>query len=144
MYLNKRDVKLFDQAEEVLSKLLGRACDIVKVGLHIKPSLDLCLGPQPIFDILKQHFSNSVTLFMPLTDFYDTKPLSTEIAVDDWIHLNTAIDTTAEGLKRQGKTQDNPSRAVTAMFITHCPDPELSLVFSCRPLEEWTTTGTTS
>lgn len=26
------------------------------------------------------------------------------------------------------------------MFITHCPDTELSLVFSCKPLEEWTAT----
>lgn len=26
------------------------------------------------------------------------------------------------------------------MFITHCPDPELLLVFSCKPLEDWTTT----
>lgn len=27
---------------------------------------------------------------------------------------------------------------MTIMFITHCPDPELSLVFSCKPIEEWT------
>lgn len=26
------------------------------------------------------------------------------------------------------------------MFITHCPDTELSLAFSCKPLEEWTAT----
>lgn len=45
-----------------------------------------------------------------------------------------------DGLKRHGKTLDNPAREVTVTFITHCPDPELSLVFSCKPLEEWTAT----
>lgn len=138
LYLIKRNVKLCDQAEEVLSKLQSRARDVVKVGLRSKPGLDLKSGPQPIFDILKQHFSDSVTSFIPLADFYDTKPLPSESAVDYWIRLNKAIDTTVEGLKRQGKTLDDPPREVTVMFITHCPDPELSLVFSCKPLEEWT------
>lgn len=138
VFLHKRDIQLCDQAEEVLSKLRGRARDVVRVGLRSNPTLSLKLGPRPIFDILTQHFSDSVTSFMPLADFYDTKPSSTETAVDYWIRLNKAIDTAVEGLTRQGKTLDNPSREVTVMFITHCPDPELSLVFSCKPLEEWT------
>ncbi|KAK0146218.1 hypothetical protein N1851_014480 [Merluccius polli] len=140
VYLKKRGVKLSDQAEEVLSKLQSRARDIVKVGLRSKPTLDLKSGPQPIFDILKQHFSESVTSFMPLADFYDTKPFPTESAVDYWIRLNKAVDTAAERLKRQGKTLDNPSGEVAVMFVTHCPDPQLLLAFSSRPLEEWTAT----
>ena len=139
-YMTKRDDQVCDQADEVVSRLQGRARDVVRVGLRSKPSLDLRLGPQPVFDILRQHFSDSVTSFMPLADFYDTKPFPTEGAVDYWIRLNKAIDTAADGLKRQGKTLDDPSREVTVMFITHCPDRELSLVFSCRPLEEWTAT----
>ena len=138
VYLTKRDVQLCDQAEEVMGRLQGRARDVVRVGVRSKPSLVLRLGPQPIFDILKQHFSESVTSFMPLADFYDTKPLENESAVDYWIRLNKALDTATDGLKRQGKTIDDSSREVTVMFITHCPDRELSLVFSCRPLEEWT------
>lgn len=70
---------------------------------------------------------------MPLAD---TKPSSTETAVDDWIRLIKAIDTTVEALKKQGKT-NNPSGEVGSMLITHCPDPGQSLVFSSRPLE-WT------
>lgn len=138
VYLHKRDIQLCDQAEEVLSKLRGRARDVVRVGLRSNPTLSLKSGPRPIFDILKQHFGDSVTSFMPLADFYDTKPSPHETAVDYWIRLNKAIDTAVEGLTRQGKTLDNPSREVTVMFITHCPDPELSVVFSCKPLEEWT------
>ena len=105
---------------------------MVTIGLRSRPSLDLKSGPQPVFDILWQHFSDSVTSFMPLADFYDTKPQPTETAVDYWIRLNKAIDTAVDGLKRQGKTLDNPSREVTVMFITHCPDTELSLVFGCK------------
>ena len=111
---------------------------VVRVGLRSCPSLVIRLGPQPIFDILKQHFSESVTYFMPLADTYDTKPLPTESAVDYWIRLNKALDTAKDRLKRQGKTLDDSSREVTVMFITHCPDRELSLVFSCMPLEVWT------
>ncbi|KAK0131382.1 hypothetical protein N1851_033925 [Merluccius polli] len=77
---------------------------------------------------------------MPLADFYDTKPFPTESAVDYWIRLNKAVDTAAERLKRQGKTLDNPSGEVAVMFVTHCPDPQLLLAFSSRPLEEWTAT----
>lgn len=51
-------LELTDQAEAVLSRLQGRARDVVKVG---PPTLNLQLGPQPIFDILKQHSSDSVT-----------------------------------------------------------------------------------
>ena len=83
-----------------MSKLQGRARDVVRGRLRSKPSLVLRLGPQPIFDILKQHFSESVTSFMPLADFYDTKPLPTENAVDYWIRLNKALDTATDGLKR--------------------------------------------
>lgn len=140
LYLSRRGIELCYQVEEVLGKLRGRARDVVTIGLRSRPSLDLKSGPQPVFDILKQHFGDSVTSFMPLADFYDTKPRPTETAVDYWIRLNKAIDTAADGLKRQGKTLDNPSREVTVMFITHCPDTELSLVFSCKPLEEWTAT----
>lgn len=25
------------------------------------------------------------------------------------------------------------------MFIRNCPDPELTLIFKCKPLDEWTT-----
>lgn len=138
VYLCKRGIVLCDRVEEVLGKLRGRARDVVTIGLRSRPSVDLKSGPQPVFDILRQHFDDSVTSFMPLADFYDTKPHSTETAVDYWIRLNKAMDSAVEGLKRQGKTLDNPSREVTVMFITHCPDTELSLVFSCKPLEEWT------
>lgn len=63
MYLNDKGIELCDQAEEVLSKLQRRARDVVKVGLHSNPTLTLQSGPQPIFDILNQHFSHSVTSF---------------------------------------------------------------------------------
>ncbi|KAJ8385377.1 hypothetical protein AAFF_G00189980 [Aldrovandia affinis] len=75
---------------------------------------------------------------MPLVDFYATHPFHNELPFDYWIRLNKGIDMAEDALKRQGKTLENPAREVTVMFIRHCPDPELALVFKCKPLEEWT------
>lgn len=138
VYLSWRGIELCDQVEEVLSKLRGKAQDVVKIGLCSQPSLDLGSGPQPLFHILIQHFGDSVTSFKPLANLYDTQPFPTETAVDLWIRLNKAIYNAVAGIKRQGITLGNPSREVTVMLISHCPDPELSLLFSCKPLEKWT------
>lgn len=137
-YLKKSDVILQEQSDEVLSKLQGRARDVVRIGLRSNPLVVLSEGPRPIFDILKQHFGETVSSCMPLADFYTTHPFHNELPFDYWIRLNKAIDATEEALKRQGKTLDNPTREVTVMFIRYCPDPELALIFKCKPLEEWT------
>ncbi len=138
VYLRKREVPLKEQVDEVLTKLQGRARDVVKVGLRSNPLIDLNRGPKPVFDLLKQHCSDTVYSCMPLADFYATLPLQKEKPFDYWIRLHNAIDIAAEGLKRQGKTLDDPFREVTVMFIRNCPDPELSLIFKCKPLHEWT------
>lgn len=39
VYLHKRDIQLCDRAEKVLSKLQGRARDVVKVGLRSNPTV---------------------------------------------------------------------------------------------------------
>ncbi len=64
--------------------------------------------------------------------------LQNEKPFDYWIRLHNANDIAGEGWKRQGKTLDDPFREVTVMFITNCPDPELSLTFKCKSLHEWT------
>lgn len=136
--LRKREVPLKDQADEVLTKLKGKARDVVKVGLRSNPLIDLSDGPKPIFDLLKQHCSDTVYSCMPLADFYATLPLKNEKPFDYWIRLHNAVDIAGEGLKRQGKTLDDPLHEVTVMFIRNCPDPELTLIFKCKPLDEWT------
>lgn len=68
LYLSRGGIELCNQVGEVLGKLRGRARDVVTIGLRSQPSLDLKSGPQPVFDILKQHFSDSVASFMPLAD----------------------------------------------------------------------------
>lgn len=137
-YMRKRGYSIESQAEEVLSKLMGRARDVVRIGLRSNSSINLSRGPDPIFDILKQHFSDTAYSSMPLADFYATLPLHGESPFDYWIRLNRAIDVAEECLKRQYKTLDKPSQEVTVMFIRHCPDPELSLIFKCKPLHQWT------
>lgn len=139
-YMKKRGIPVGEQAEEVLSKLGGRAREVVRVGIRSKPSLSLSGGPDPIFEILKQHFSDTVSSGMPLADFYATMPCSGEHPFDYWLRSNRAMEVTEDWLKTQNKTFDNLSRDLTAMFIRHCPDPELSLIFKCKPLQQWTVT----
>lgn len=137
-YMKKRGIPVSDQADEVLSKLTGRAREVVKVGIRSKRMLTLTDGPEPIFEILKQHFSDTLTSSLPLADFYATKPHSGELPLDYWLRLNRALEVTEDSLKRQNKTFDYLSRDLATMFIQNCPDTELSLIFKCRPLQEWT------
>ena len=140
-YMRKKGFTAREQSDEVMSKLMGRARDVVRVGLRSDPKTDLSRGPTPIFDILRQHFSDTVYSDMPLADFYATLPLPAENPFDYWIRLNRAIDVAEEGMRRQGKKLEDPAREVTVMFIRHCPDPELCLIFKCKPLHQWTAGG---
>ncbi|XP_057199298.1 uncharacterized protein LOC130559933 [Triplophysa rosa] len=137
-YLRKIGTPIEEQADEVMSRLMGRAREVVRVGLRSNPSIDLCKGPRPIFDLLKQHFSDTAYSNMPLADFYGTLPHASEDCFDYWLRLNRAMDMAEDCLKRQNKKTDDLSRELTVMFIRHCPDPELSLIFKCRPVEQWT------
>ena len=106
-----------------------------------KPSsnpVELSQGPRPIFDILKNHFSDTINSDMPLADVYSTLPMEGETPFDYWIRLSRAIEVAEDCLKSQNKELDNPLRVLTVMFIKHCPNPELSLIFMCKPLHEWT------
>lgn len=46
-------------------------------------------------------------------------------------------DLAEEGLLRQGRVIDIISMEVACMFVKHCPDPELSCRFKCKPVDEW-------
>lgn len=137
-YMRKKGFSAREQSDEVMGKLVGRARDIVRVGLRSDSKIDLSQGPGPIFDMLKQHFSDTVYSDMPLADFYATLPLAGEDPFDYWIRLNRAIDGVEDCMKRQGKTLEDPAREVAVMFIRHCPDHELRLIFKCKPLHQWT------
>ncbi|KAI2645971.1 Transposon Tf2-11 polyprotein [Labeo rohita] len=71
LYLQKRNVIIPDQADEIISHLMGRARDVVKVSLRSNPT-------------------------MPLADFYSTLPRHGENPVDYWLCLNKAADTSME------------------------------------------------
>lgn len=138
VYLRKKSFSVHEQSEEVLSRLRGQARDVVKVSLRSNPSTDLSQGPDPVFDILKQHFTDVAFSGMPLADFCATHPLTGEQPFDYWLRLNRAMEVAEDCAKRQNEKIDNPSRLLTVMFIRHCPDPELSLIFKCKPLQQWT------
>ena len=136
-YLRRHDYDVNVQAEEVMGKLMGKARDIVKIGLRSNPTLHTACSPDIIYNMLIQYFS-STSSCLPLQDFYSTLPLQNENAVDYWIRLNKAADMAEEGLKRQGRYIENIGGEIAKMFVKHCPDAELASVFKYKQIHEWT------
>ena len=136
-HLSKQDVPLCDQAEEIMSHLMGKAKDVVKIALRSDPALDVRQRPELIYSVLLHYFSVAPSC-LPLADFYATLPKRSENPVDYWIRLNKAADLALEGLHRLGKRTENVYDEVALMFVKHCPDPELSYSFKCKPIHKWT------
>ena len=135
-YLRKQDVPIQEQAEEIISHLMGKARDVVKIALRSNPALDVRQKPELVYDILLQYFSDASSC-LPLADFYATLPKHKENPVDYWIRLNKAADQANEGLRRQGKQTEDMADDVALMFVKHCPDPELTSILKCKPVHEW-------
>ena len=74
---------------------------------------------------------------VPLSDFYTTLPKEQEDPYEYWLRLNQAADITAECIKEQGKTLDNPRMEVTQMFIRNCPNKDLALTFRSKTADRW-------
>ena len=136
-HLRKRQIPVCDQAEEVMSHLMGKARDVVKIALRSDPEFDVKQEPERIYNVLLHYFSVTPSC-LPLADFYATLPKHRENPVDYWIRLNKAADLALEGLHRQGKRTENMNDEVALMFVKHCPDPELSCTLKFKPLHEWT------
>lgn len=137
LYLKKRAIPLHEHSQEIISRLMGKAGDVVKIKLRNDKSINHIQNPLVIFDILKQHFSELNYSNMPLADFYNTLPMPDEDAVEYWIRLNKMMDVVCECLQRQGRNIDDPSHEVTLMFIKHCPDKSLASVFKFKSAEKW-------
>ncbi len=135
--LSKQKCAVENQADEIMSRLMGRAGDIVRISLRSDTSLDVRSDPNIIYSILLKYFSVAPSC-LPLADFYSTLPKPGESAVDYWIRVNKAADLADEGLRRQGRTMDNISEEVAHMFVKYCPDPVLSGLFKHKPISEWT------
>ena len=137
-FLKKKKVGVTDKADEILSKLMGRAKDVVKIALRSDPSRDSNQHPEVIYAILKQHFSDISYSCMPLAEFYSTLPKHRESAFDYWVRLNKAADVADECLRRQGKRMEDVNKEVAMMFVRHCPDQSLAMVFKSKLVEQWT------
>ncbi|KAI9999524.1 hypothetical protein NQD34_018446 [Periophthalmus magnuspinnatus] len=134
VYFKKRAIPIDEQHSEIMSKLMGKAKDVVKITLRSSPSLKPQENPNVIFDILRQHFSDVTYSCMPLADFYSTVPVLGETPVEYWLRLNKALDAAEEGLKRLGRNLTDPCHEAAMMFIKYCPDSTL-LLFSDTKLQ---------
>lgn len=137
-YLRKRGIPMLEHHHEILSRLMGKAKDIVRITLRSNTSLRPSENPKVIFDILKQHFSEVRYSYMPLADFYGTVPVAGETPVEYWVRLNKAVDVAEEALTRLGRQMDNPCQEAAMMFVKHCPDPTLSAIFRLKAPDKWT------
>lgn len=136
-YLRKKGFPLHEHSQEIQSRLMGKASDVVKVRLRNDPSIQHVQSPSLIFDILKHHFGEISCSTMPLADFYETQPAPGETAMDYWLRLNKAMDIVDECLQKRGRAVSDPQREVCLMFIQHCPDPCLANIFQLKSAEEW-------
>lgn len=137
MYLKKRSVVIADQPDEIMNKLMGRAKDVVRIGLRSDPLLSIDQKPDTIYAILKQHFSDLSHSCMPLADFYSTLPRVRESPIDYWVRLNKAADAAEECLQRQGRDMGDLTKEVALMFVRHCNEPALSTVFRSKLASSW-------
>lgn len=137
-YLNRIKCKSqTDVSDLILSRLAGKARDVVKVSLRSRPELSASDLPSAVFDILKHNFSELAYSNMPMADFYNTVPKANETPMDYWIRLNKAIDVADECLRRRNKSVEDPAAEAVMMFISHCPDPSLAISFQFKPAEKW-------
>ena len=81
-YLRRRHVELGEQHQEMLSRLMWKARDIVRLTLRSNSSLKPHENPKVIINILKQHFSGVACSSMPLADFYSKVPVARENPVE--------------------------------------------------------------
>lgn len=140
-YLSRMDCKTpAEMFNLIMSRLTGKARDVVKVSLRSRPELSGAEMLTAVFDILKCNFSELTFSSLPMKDFYSTVPRAGEDAMDYWIRLNKSIDAADECLRRRGKLVEDPSAEVVMMFINHCPDPSLALSFQLKAPEKWTAT----
>lgn len=136
LYLLKSSCPEAEKADTVLSHLLGRAKNIIKVGLKSTASTGSA-SVEKIYDMLRHYFSDHPVSLLPLADFYATQPKAKESPVDYWVRLNSAAERANSHLERSGSNMENMCAEVAMMFIRNCPDPELSSVFKCRPMSRW-------
>lgn len=135
LYLQKSSCPEAEKADTVMSHLLGRAKNIIKVGLKSTASSSP-VSVEKIYDMLRHYFSDHPVSLLPLADFYATQPKAKESPVDYWVRLNSAAERAKGHLERSGSNMENMSVEVAMMFIRNCPDPELSSVFKCKPMSK--------
>lgn len=130
VYFRKRAMPQEEQYTEIVSKLMSKAKDIVRITFRSSPSLKPQENPPIIYNILRQHFSEAIYSCVPMTDCYCTVPVTGETPVEYWLWLNKAVDRAEEGLKRVGRHD-------AMMFVKYCPNPTLPAVLKFKAPDKW-------
>lgn len=59
IYLKKQDIPVQEQADEIVSHLLGKDKDVVRISLQSDPDLDVTEKPELIYSVLLHYFSDA-------------------------------------------------------------------------------------
>ncbi|KAK0137889.1 Retrovirus-related Pol polyprotein from transposon 297 [Merluccius polli] len=137
-YLSKGGYTGRGRVEELLGRLMGRARDVIRIWLRNNVQVSDSGDVDAVFCILRQHFDSAVHSGMPLADFYSSTPHVNEQPLDYWIRLNKAAEVAEQSMGNDGRALGLQTVEVAAMFIRHCPDRELSMMFLSKPQNEWT------
>lgn len=67
-FIKKSNVRIEEQAEEILLHLRGKAKDVVRFGIR-NGNIDINANPDMIYGLLRKHFSSTKYSAVPLADF---------------------------------------------------------------------------
>lgn len=129
-FFKKGHMKIEEQAKEILIHLKGRSKDVVKIIIR-NSDIDILANPDAIYSLIRS-ISAADNTHISLQDFYTTLPKEQEDPNEYWLRLNSAADTATEGLKKQGKANEDLSTDITRMFIRSCPSKELAFMFRAK------------
>lgn len=135
-YLDKCSYRGKERVDELVSRLMGRARDIIRIWLRSNIQVANSGDVNVVFCTIRKHFDSTVCSGMPLTNFFSTAPYVDEQPLDYWIRLNRAAEVTEQALVNEGERMQLQTVEIAAMFIRHCPNRALLLIFLSKPLGE--------
>lgn len=80
-FIRKSNVRVEEQAEEILMHLRGKAKDVVRCGIR-NNNTNISTHPDVIYSLLRRHFCSTTYSAVPLADFYSILPKDQEDPYD--------------------------------------------------------------
>lgn len=103
---------ILEMQDLIISRLTGRARDVMKVSLCSRGLMSPSELPVAVFDILKCNFSELSGSNMPMKNFCSPVLRTGGSSMDYWIRLNKAIDAANDCFRRRGRSVEDRSTEI--------------------------------